>query len=54
MTIQTGTTLTCTNPECPCSLRVVQPCPHGDAFTCGCGHPLEALESASIPPTPGA
>jgi hypothetical protein len=38
-----GTTMTCTNPECSCVLEIVSPCPHGDTYTCACGHPMEAI-----------
>jgi hypothetical protein len=33
-----GATLTCENPDCGCRLRIEQPCPHGDTYTCACGH----------------
>ena len=46
MTIAAGTQLTCTNPDCGCRLRVEEPCPHGDDFTCGCGHQLVAAPDA--------
>jgi hypothetical protein len=36
-----GTRLTCSNPDCECELQIVTPCPHGDTYTCGCGHPFE-------------
>ena len=39
-----GTTLTCTNDDCPCQLEIVTPCPHGDRYVCACGHPFEAVE----------
>ncbi|MDP1819244.1 MAG: metallothionein [Acidimicrobiales bacterium] len=38
-----GTTLTCENDECGCRLRIEQPCPHGDTYTCACGHPLRSV-----------
>ena len=38
VTNETGTVLTCTNPECGCRLRIDEPCPHGDNYTCACGH----------------
>lgn len=44
MTIENGTMLTCTNPDCGCRLRVEVPCPHGDEYRCGCGHDLVAAE----------
>jgi hypothetical protein len=37
---QTGTILTCTNDDCDCRLRIEEPCPHGDTYTCACGHPF--------------
>jgi hypothetical protein len=37
---QRGVTLTCTNDDCPCELQINVPCPHGDTYTCACGHPL--------------
>ncbi len=40
MANETGTTLTCTNESCGCRLRIEEPCPHGDTYTCACGHPL--------------
>jgi len=36
-----GTILTCTNDDCGCRLRIEEPCPHGDTYTCACGHPFE-------------
>lgn len=35
-----GSLLTCSNPDCDCRLRIDEPCPHGDRYTCACGHPL--------------
>ena len=57
MTFATGTILTCTNADCSCRLEVQEPCPHGDDFTCACGHAF-----TTVPPdvpdapvvTPGA
>lgn len=49
-----GTTLTCTNDDCGCRIQVLQPCPHGDTYTCACGHDLAAVGGDPIPPTPGA
>jgi hypothetical protein len=43
---QPGTILTCTNPECGCRLRIEAPCPHGDNYTCACGHPFVAAGNA--------
>ncbi len=43
MANETGTTLTCNNDGCDCRLRIEQPCPHGDTYTCACGHPLEEV-----------
>jgi hypothetical protein len=44
-----GTILTCTNDDCACRLRIEEPCPHGDTYTCACGHALE--EATTGPPT---
>lgn len=55
MTIAPGSTLTCTNTDCPCSIVVQVPCPHGDDYVCGCGHPLVPATGADAAPvTPGA
>jgi hypothetical protein len=40
MTNEPGTLLTCTNGDCDCQLRIEAPCPHGDTYTCACGHPF--------------
>ena len=40
MANESGTTLTCTNADCRCRLRIEEPCPHGDTYTCACGHPF--------------
>lgn len=40
MANEAGTTLTCDNEDCGCRLRIESPCPHGDSYTCACGHPL--------------
>ena len=40
VTNEPGTVLTCTNESCGCRLRIEEPCPHGDSYSCGCGHPL--------------
>ncbi len=45
--IDAGTELTCTNRDCDCSLIVQSPCPHGDEYKCGCGHPL--LPAGAVP-----
>ena len=37
-----GTRMTCSNPDCDCQLEIIQPCPHGSGYTCGCGHPFDA------------
>jgi hypothetical protein len=42
---QPGTILACTNPDCGCTLRIEAPCPHGDTYTCACGHLLAPLET---------
>ena len=39
---ETGTILTCSNSDCGCELRIEKPCPHGDTYTCACGHPFES------------
>lgn len=44
-----GTTLTCTNPDCGCELTIVRPCPHGDTYTCACGHRLESVPGPGGP-----
>lgn len=54
MTTEPGTVLTCDNPDCDCEIEVRKPCPHGDTYSCGCGHPLTARSGDPIPPTPGA
>ncbi|HMJ77056.1 MAG TPA: hypothetical protein VK507_13855 [Iamia sp.] len=57
MTVAQGTVLTCTNTECGCRLQVQEPCPHGDGYTCACGHALVPAgdgDDGTIPPTPGA
>ena len=46
-TIAQHTLLTCTNPDCPCEIRVVTPCPHGDQYTCACGHSLVPTHGGS-------
>lgn len=43
---EAGTILTCTNPECGCRLRIEVPCPHGEAYTCACGHPFRSFEAS--------
>lgn len=37
-----GTILTCPNPDCGCRLRIEQPCPHGEEYKCACGHTMTA------------
>jgi len=51
-----GTTLTCSNDECDCLLRVERPCPHGNTYTCACGHPMQesGAGTSDLPATPGA
>ena len=44
-TYEPGTTLTCTNDDCPCQLTLDVPCPHGDQYTCACGHPLVRMDA---------
>ena len=43
-TNEPGTTLTCTDDACGCELTIQKPCPHGDTYTCACGHPLKAAD----------
>ena len=38
-----GTVLTCSNPNCGCRLRIEQPCPRGDTYSCACGHELRPI-----------
>ena len=56
MTVAPGTALTCTDTECGCRLLVQVPCPHGEGYTCACGHDLVPADDAdgAIAPTPGA
>lgn len=55
MAIAAGTTLSCSDDDCGCRIQVLQPCPHGDTYTCACGHALTPVGSdEAIPPTPGA
>ena len=42
---QSGTVLTCSNEGCGCRLRIEEPCPHGDQYTCACGHPFESANA---------
>jgi len=44
MANETGTILTCTNDSCGCRLRIEVPCPHGETYTCACGHPFEEAD----------
>ena len=46
MANEAGTTLTCSNADCGCQLKIEQPCPHGDTYTCACGHPLESAATS--------
>jgi hypothetical protein len=46
LTNQSGVTLTCTNPDCPCELRIETPCPHGDDYRCACGHRFQTATEA--------
>ena len=41
----TGIVLTCSNADCGCRLRIEEPCPHGDTYTCACGHPFEPADA---------
>lgn len=36
-----GTVLTCTDGR-GCRLRIEEPCPHGETYTCACGQELVA------------
>ena len=54
MKILAGTELTCDSADCGCKIRVEQPCPHGDAYVCGCGHPLSPIVTDPPMVTPGA
>lgn len=49
---EAGTTLTCTNDGCGCRLRIESPCPHGDTYTCACGHPLVATDDSPLRDAP--
>jgi len=55
-TIEVGTVLTCSGEECDCRLLVERPCPHGDVYTCACGHPMHPVGPglSDIPVSPGA
>jgi hypothetical protein len=44
-TNRAGTVLTCSNDDCECRLRIEAPCPHGDTYTCACGHPFEVVDT---------
>jgi hypothetical protein len=46
-TIDAGTELTCTDPDCDCSLIVQNPCPKGENYRCGCG--AELIPASEIP-----
>jgi hypothetical protein len=46
-TNEPGTTLTCTNPDCGCQLKIEKPCPHGDQYKCACGHDFKASDASS-------
>lgn len=43
-TNEAGALLTCANEDCGCRLRIETPCPHGDTYTCACGHPMEPAD----------
>lgn len=49
---ETGVTISCTNPECGCRLRIEQPCPHGDTYTCACGHHMAATAESPLSDLP--
>lgn len=42
---ESGTVLTCSNEDCSCVLRIETPCPHGDSYTCACGHRFVEADS---------
>ena len=52
-TNEAGTLLSCSNQECTCRLRIEEPCPHGDTYTCACGHPLVDAGASSLGDLPG-
>jgi hypothetical protein len=52
VTNETGTILTCANEDCTCRLRIEEPCPHGDAYRCGCGHEFQDAASGPLADTP--
>lgn len=54
MNITAGTELTCDRGDCDCKLVVEKPCPHGDDYMCGCGHPLTPIDRDAPVVTPGA
>jgi hypothetical protein len=39
-TNQMGAVLSCSNPDCGCRITINVPCPHGNTYTCACGHPF--------------
>ena len=47
-----GTILICTNEGCRCRLRIEEPCPHGDTYTCACGHAFEAAGGSPLADAP--
>ena len=49
---QAGTVLTCTNPVCDSRVRIEEPCPHGDTYTCACGHRFEPADTAPLADAP--
>jgi hypothetical protein len=53
MANEPGTILSCTNESCGCRLRIEEPCPHGDEYTCACGHRLEARDGGPLVDNPG-
>jgi hypothetical protein len=48
----TGAVLTCTNRDCGCRLRIDEPCPHGDTYTCACGHSFEPTDGRLLADAP--
>ncbi len=43
MANETGTILSCSNPDCGCRLIIQTPCPHGETYICACGHELKSV-----------
>ncbi len=55
MALPPDTLLTCTKDDCGCRIRIEVPCPHGEEYTCACGHALAPISPDHDPVvTPGA